>query len=117
MFRRPGHLQRSLIWIVSKPNARLSEETIAIIKQLASTEVHDASDATRQQLVRSENILAQILTDLTAMDGQVQDQLSLEEITADDEKCFEYQEKVFGAKASAKDSLELISVIRKSCFT
>ncbi len=84
-------------------------KTIAMITQLASTEVHDVTDATRQQLVGSENILTQILTDLTAMDGQVQDQLSVEEITADDEKCFEYQAKIFGAKSSAKDFLERVN--------
>ncbi len=58
-------------------------KTIAMITQLASTEVHDVTDATRQQLVSSENSLTQIWTDITTMDGQVQDQLSLEEITTE----------------------------------
>ena len=80
--------------------------TVTIIEQLASTELSNITNGVRQHLVSSEQVLNQTLSDLTSLDGQIHDQLSPDEIPADDEKCFEYQEKIFQAIAVAKDSLE-----------
>ena len=69
--------------------------TITIIEQLASTEPSNITNGIRQHLVSSEQVLNQTLSDLTSLDGQIHDQLSPDEIPADDEKCFDYQEKIF----------------------
>ena len=81
--------------------------TNTIIERLASTEPSNITNGVRQPLVSSEQVLNQTLSDLTSLDGQIHDQLSPDEIPADDEKCFEYQEKIFQAIAVAfQDSLE-----------
>ena len=80
--------------------------TITTIDQLASTEPSIVTNANRQRLVSSEQVLNQTLTNLTTLDGHIHDLLSPDEIQADDERCFEYQENIFQAIAVAKDFLE-----------